>query len=122
LYSNAVLDWRTLPGEAGSAEVLEDRTLGYWAYGEEQHFDWSLTGGVALELHADGVLRLLGTHAVFRAQGMGFEQVAKVEETVEIMSPRAEQVCDSVVDAVAVSVERALASWSEHLDAESKRH
>jgi len=63
LHDTAILGWRTLENEAGAPEVLDLEKVGYWTFTEDAQTEWSLTGGVALELHADGTLRLYGTHA-----------------------------------------------------------
>jgi hypothetical protein len=115
LHDNALLGWRTLTDEMGSPEVLDVHKLGYWAFTEDPDYEWSLTGGMGLELLADGSLRLLGIHAVFRARGTGFYRVTELAEQLPVLSPRTADVCVQMATHVANDVEAALGEWSRKL-------
>lgn len=115
LHDNALLGWRTHTEEVGSPEVLELAKRGYWSFTEDPALDWSLTGGLGLELLADGTLRVLGIHAVLRAGANGFRVVTKTAQEVHVLSPRAEDVCMQVAHEVAAGVEAALSAWSREL-------
>ncbi len=116
LHPNTTLGWRTLTDESSSAEVLDIASLGFWAFTDDPDRDWSLSGGVALELLADGRLRLLGVLAALRSGANGYRLILERREEIEALSPRAEEFVTQLAADVVSQLERGFTTWSEALE------
>ncbi len=114
LHPTTTLGWRTITDESGSAEVLGSAGLGFWAFTDDPNLDRSLSGGVALELLADGRLRLLGVLAALRSRAAGYRLVFERREENEALSPRTEELVTEVAADVVSSSSGASPRGARH--------
>ena len=90
-----LLGWSTRTEEMGSPEVLAACSVGFVAPGRDESDDWTLAGGFAAELLADGTIRMYAAYAT-HIDGLQFKLAFSNRAEVPASSIRATRVAQEL--------------------------